>query len=205
VNIVAEVNIVVLAKAPRPGYVKTRLCPPCTPEEAAMLAAAALTDTLDAVLATPAGRHVLVLDGAIPSPAGFEVFPQRGSGLAQRLAHAFADVGGPALLIGMDTPQVTPALLTAAVDLMAGADAVLGLASDGGWWAIGLTRPDAHVFLGVPMSTDETGARQAERLQARGLTCVELPVLTDVDDITSARAVAGLAPSSRFAAAMSAL
>ncbi|MFE0102501.1 DUF2064 domain-containing protein [Streptomyces sp. NPDC059009] len=103
-----------IAKEPRPGRVKTRLTPPFTPEEAAELAEAALCDTLRAVAATPARRRVLVLDGT-PGPwlpPGFDVVPQCPGGLDARLAAAFAGCDGPALLIGMDTPQVTPDLLT---------------------------------------------------------------------------------------------
>jgi rSAM/selenodomain-associated transferase 1 len=197
--------LVVIAKAPVPGRVKTRLCPPCTPAEAADLAAAALRDTLDAVRATPAARRVLVLDGPSgPWAAGLEVVGQRGAGLAARLANAFADVGAPALMIGMDTPHVTPELLTAGLAALRRRPAVLGPADDGGYWAIGLRRPDARVFAGVPMSRATTGARQLERLRALGLDVERLPALRDVDDIGDALAVAALAPASRFAAALAA-
>src|SRR4051812_32643874 len=108
-------TLIVIAKAPVAGRVKTRLCPPCTPGEAAALAEAALRDTLDAASRCRAARRVLALDGAPGAwlPPGFDVEPQRGDGLAERLAHAFAGVSGPAFLVGMDTPQLTPALLDA--------------------------------------------------------------------------------------------
>ena len=107
-------SLIVIAKAPIPGLVKTRLCPPCTPVEAAGLAEAALADTLARVLETPVDRRVVVLDGQPGDwlPDGFEIFAQRGDGLDERLAAAFADVGGPALIVGMDTPQLTSALLS---------------------------------------------------------------------------------------------
>src|SRR5688500_4457952 len=98
--------LIVIAKEPVPGRVKTRLCPPCTPEQAARLARAALEDTLAACGDTVgAGRRVLALDGEPGGwlPRGWDVVAQRGAGLAERLAHAFADVGGPAFLLGMDT------------------------------------------------------------------------------------------------------
>lgn len=199
--------IAVIAKAPVAGRSKTRLCPPCTPEQAASLAAAALSDTLAAVAATPAGRRVVVLDGA-PGRwlgPGFEVIPQRGDGLAERLAAAFADVGEAALVVGMDTPQVTPRLLAHALDRLGSGDAVLGPACDGGYWAIGLRRADDRVFAGVPMSDPATCAVQRARLRALGLTPHELPELRDVDDIGDARAVGALAPQTRFARSLAAL
>ncbi len=198
--------LVVIAKAPRAGHSKTRLCPPCTPRQAAALARAALADTLEAVRTAPATRHVLVLDGEPGDwvPPGFEVLPQRGAGLDERLAHAFADVGAPALLIGMDTPQVTPRDLREGLAQLAApdADAVLGPAPDGGYWAVGLREPDPRAFLGVPMSTARTCRAQRARLAGLGLRVRELSALRDVDRIADARAVAALAPSGRFARAL---
>ena len=182
-----------------PGRVKTRLVPPCTPRQAAALAEAALADTLHAVLAAPARRRVLVLDGE-PGPwlpPGFDVVPQCCGGLDERLAAAFAAVPGPALLIGMDTPQLTPGLL--AVDWEV-ADAWFGPAADGGFWGLGLRRPDAALVRGVPMSTADTGAVQRARLHAAGLRVAELPRLRDVDTAADAAAVARQAPLTRFAA-----
>ena len=114
-------TILVIAKAPVPGRVKTRLCPPCTPEQAAELAQAALRTRWTPPRRAARGRRVLVLDGAPGAwlPGGFEVVAQRGDGLAERLADAFEDAGEPALLVGMDTPQVTPALLDAALEALA--------------------------------------------------------------------------------------
>jgi rSAM/selenodomain-associated transferase 1 len=200
----------VIAKTPEPGRVKTRLCPPCTPEQAATLAAAALQDTFAAVGAVPEVRRVLVLSGP-PGPwipSGFDVIPQRGGGLDERLAAAFSDVmdGGdePTILVGMDTPQVTPRLLDAALRALRlpSAGAVLGRAVDGGWWGIGLKRPEPEAFLGVPMSTSVTWREQRRRLRALGLAVTDLPGLVDVDDIGTATEVARQAPSTRFAAAL---
>jgi uncharacterized protein len=198
------VTIIVLAKAPVPGRVKTRLCPPCDPAQAARLAEAALVDTLQAAAATRCDRRVLVLDGA-PGPwlpAGFEVLRQRGRGLDERLAHACADVGAGGLLIGMDTPQVTPAQLTASLDALDAphVDAVLGPSVDGGWWALGLRSPNPAVFLGVPMSTSHTGATQQARLHRLRLRTRTLPIVRDVDDFSDAVAVSHAAPHGQFAA-----
>jgi hypothetical protein len=192
-------TLLVIAKQPVPGRVKTRLVPPCTYEQAAALAEAALADTLHTALTAPAARRILVLEGE-PGPwlpSGFDILPQRGGPLDERLAGAFAAVRGPALLIGMDTPQITPALL--AVDWRA-ADAVFGPADDGGFWALGLRTPDPALLRGVPMSTPGTGAIQRARLIAAGLRVTDLPQLRDVDTAADAVAVARQAPRSRFAA-----
>jgi len=200
------VTVIVLAKAPVPGRVKTRLSPPCDTEQAARLAEAALVDTLCAVAATPCERHVLVLDG-LPGPwlpAGFDLLAQRGDGLDERLANAFTDVGTGGLLIGMDTPQITPARLTKSLGALRAprTDAVLGPSFDGGWWGIGLRAPDRDVFLGVPMSTPHTGAAQHARLRRLRLRTAPLPIMRDVDDFDDAVAVARSAPLGQFAATL---
>ena len=197
--------LLVIAKSPVPGRVKTRLTPPCSPAQAAELALAALRDTLAAgEAARRAGRRILVLDGE-PGPwvpAGYEVIAQRGDGLARRLAAAFDDAGGPAFLVGMDTPQVTPELLDAGLEAVERSDAAFGAALDGGYWGIGLRRPDPAVFDGVPMSETSTGVIQRARLLTLGLRTVSLPPLRDVDTIEDARAVAAEAPDGAFAAAL---
>jgi glycosyltransferase A (GT-A) superfamily protein (DUF2064 family) len=184
-------HVLVMAKSPLPGRVKTRLCPPCTPQEAADLAEAALADTLDAVAACGAHRRIVALDGA-PGPwlpAGFEVIPQVAGRFDRRLAAAWATAGGPGVQIGMDTPQVTAALLDHALAALDGTAAALGLAVDGGWWAIGLRRPDERVFLDVPMSTSGTGAAQLARLRRLGLDATRLPTLVDLDTMADLPAV----------------
>lgn len=194
-------TLAVICKAPIPGRVKTRLTPPWSSEQAAALAEAALRDTFAAVRATPCRRRVAVLDGA-PGPwlgSGIDVVAQRGAGLADRLAAAFEDLGGPTLIIGMDTPQVTPRMLADALAATVAHGSALGLAADGGYWAIGLDRVDPLALAGVPMSASDTGERQRERLLARGFDPAMLRELVDVDDETSARAVADHAPDGRFA------
>jgi rSAM/selenodomain-associated transferase 1 len=198
--------VLILVKAPAPGTVKTRLCPPCTPHQAAALAAASLTDTLAAVRATPGTSTTVVLEGE-PGPwlpAGTRVIRQRGSGLDERLEASFEDAGTPALLIGGDTPQVTPELLGLAMATLhrTGVDAVLGPAPDGGYWALGLRRFVPNAVTGVPMSHPATFEAQWHRLQGLGLSVAELPPLRDVDTIEDARAVASAIPHSRFAATL---
>ncbi|HUR73553.1 MAG TPA: TIGR04282 family arsenosugar biosynthesis glycosyltransferase [Sporichthya sp.] len=191
-------TILVMAKTPVPGRVKTRLCPPFTPTQAAELAEAALLDTLDTVLAAPAERRILALAGAPGSwvPAGFEVVAQRGAGLDERIAHALAPLSGPVLVIGMDTPQLTVGQLTLSWEEH---DAWFGPAADGGFWALALRKPDPDLVVGVPMSRSDTGAVQLARLRAARLTVGLLPELRDVDTPEDAAAVAAATPASRFA------
>ncbi|WP_030434544.1 TIGR04282 family arsenosugar biosynthesis glycosyltransferase [Actinoplanes subtropicus] len=197
-------RVVVLAKVPVPGRVKTRLCPPCTPEQAAWVACAALADTLDAVRVSVAAERVLVTDVPLAAPPGWRSGVQRGGPLGERIANAFADTRTPGtatLLIGMDTPQLTAGLLDAALRLLSepgGPDAVLGPAEDGGWWALGLREPEHATVLGdIPTSTSTTGLCTRTALLARGLRVTELPVLRDVDTAPDAHAVAALCPPGR--------
>jgi len=200
-------TVIVIAKAPKPGRCKTRLSPPCTPDQAAHLAAAALQDTLEAVAGSQARRKVVALDGDAGDwlPSGFEVIPQRGRGLDERLGAAFVDVAEPALLVGMDTPQLTAALLNDSLATLAKTDAVLGHAVDGGFWAVGLERSFPSAFAGVPMSTAGTGTAQQRRLEALGLRVATLPVMNDVDYMADAIDIAAQAVDSHFAATFRAL
>lgn len=202
--------LLVMAKAPVPGAVKTRLCPPASHLQAARIAAAALLDSLDTVRATPGVTPVLALHGRLADAegaaeltaavAGWQILPQRGTDLGSRLANAHADVadaypGRPVLQIGMDTPQLTPAQLDAAVHRLTLSDAVLGPAIDGGWWALGLQNPRHAAVLGtVPMSTALTGHHTIEALRKQGLRLAPLPLLQDVDEWSDALAVAASTP-----------
>ena len=195
-------TIIVLAKEPVPGRVKTRLQPVFSAGQAARLAAAALEDTVAAVRRCGATRRILAWDGDRGSwQHGFEVIDQPPGTLNVRLAAAFAAAGSepldqPSLLIGMDTPQVTAQLLGSDWE---GADAVLGLSEDGGFWAIGLR--DEHppgLFDGVPMSTSRTGSAQLARLINSGLSVKLLPPLCDVDRPEDADLVATQFPGLLF-------
>ncbi|MFF0287550.1 DUF2064 domain-containing protein [Streptomyces sp. NPDC005262] len=202
-------TLLVIAKEPLPGLVKTRLTPPFTPAEAAQLAEAALSDTLRTALSLPARRRVLVLDGR-PGPwlpPGIEVVAQCTGRLDERLAAAFGGCAGPALLIGMDTPQITAADLAPAFspDAWDGCDAWFGPADDGGFWALGLAAPAPDLVRGVPMSTPETGAVQRRRLVDAGLTVRDLPPLRDVDTAADAAHVAAAAPHGLFASTLARL
>ncbi|CAN5181786.1 DUF2064 domain-containing protein [soil metagenome] len=195
-------TLVLIAKEPLPGRAKTRLHPPLSLEQAAALAAASIDDTLAALATLPAARRVLLFEGdAVPARAqGYDVVPQTGGGLDERLAAAFDDCEGPTLLIGMDTPQVTVTdLLPAFQAWPHDVDAWFGPATDGGFWALGMREPRGGLIRGVPMSRDDTGRVQRERLERAGLRVSILPTLTDVDTIDSAREVAALAPGTLFA------
>ncbi|MBI3216126.1 MAG: DUF2064 domain-containing protein [Mycobacterium sp.] len=207
------VTILVVAKAPVPGLAKTRLAASVGDRAAAEIAAAALLDTLDAVAGTPADAHVVALTGDLDRAArcdeirsrltDFTVVTQRGDGFADRLANAHTDAaaaGLPVLQIGMDTPQVTAALLTRCAHTLLAGPAVLGPATDGGWWALGVHAPEhAQCLRTVPMSQPDTGAVTLGALRDTGITVSTLRQLRDVDTIDDIAPVrAECAPGSRF-------
>ncbi|WP_280332626.1 TIGR04282 family arsenosugar biosynthesis glycosyltransferase [Nocardia wallacei] len=200
-----DATALVVAKAPIAGFAKTRLTPPFSPCEAAQLAAAALLDTLAAVRHSGLRHRVVAWTGDLDlaedaaelaaALADFTLIPQRGDTFGQRLANAHhdaAELGVPVLQIGMDTPQAGPAVLTAgAARLLDSGDTVLGPATDGGWWALGLTDPaPARVLTEVPMSTSGTGERTRAALRKCGCRVHRLPTLSDVDTVADAFVVA---------------
>lgn len=200
-----QTTIILIAKETIPGRVKTRLHPAVSLEQAAMLAAASIRDTLATIAQLPAARRILLFDGArVPAGAEhFEVIPQVDGDLDERLAAIFDECTGPTVLIGMDTPQVSVHDLAPAFDSWpAGVDAFFGPANDGGFWALGMAEPRGDLIRGVPMSRNDTGRIQLERLLGAGLDVQLLPELTDVDTIDDARAVAAAAPSTEFASTL---
>jgi glycosyltransferase A (GT-A) superfamily protein (DUF2064 family) len=192
--------LVVIAKACVPGRVKTRLHPPYTLQAAAAIAEASLRDTLDVAARTAADRRILYFDGEPGGMAleGFEIVPQHPGTLDQRIAALFDQLDEPTLLIGMDTPQVTPADLR----WPTGTDAVIGMAEDGGFWALGLCAPRGDLIRGIPMSRADTGARQLSALVGAGLTVEQLRTLRDIDLADDAAVVATEIPHSRLARAV---
>ena len=208
-------RVLVVAKAPVPGEVKTRLGADIGLEAAAEAAAAALLDTLRAgTAAFPGSRPHLALAGDLSAAVrgdeieaalhGWDVFPQQGEGFAERLVHAHTTAAGrgdgPVVQIGMDTPQVTPVLLQAAARALDTADAVLGRADDGGWWVLVLREgraasPLARVAMSTPTTYDDTRGA----LEGAGLRVADTDVLRDVDTVADADLVAAVAPGGLFA------
>ena len=184
--------VAVIAKECLPGRVKTRLQPEYTAAEAATIASAALAETLELVSGLPASRRILYFDGVVV-PHGAEcwdIVPQRGSGLDERIAHLFDAVDEPLLLLGMDTPHLNPEWLSALFVPWEDTDAWFGPATDGGFWALGMRQPDGSLVRGVPMSTEHTGRHQLQRLAAAGLSVRLLPPLTDLDTADDVASVA---------------
>jgi glycosyltransferase A (GT-A) superfamily protein (DUF2064 family) len=212
--------LLVVAKAPVPGLAKTRLTTSMSNDWAAELAAAALLDTLRTVLQVPVTSRVVAITGVLSDAARhqdvaemlreFTVIDQRGVGFAERLVAAHGDTAAivttPVLQIGMDTPQVTVDDLANAARRMEepDVDAVLGPASDGGWWALGVRNPTwASVLNNVTMSQTDTGTQTLGALRRAGANVVELPVLSDVDTFDDVVRVAReTAPDSYFRAAV---
>ena len=199
VEVVRDV-VMVICKEPLAGLVKTRMCPPFSPEQAAELARAALADTFAACEAVGADRLVAVIDGAAGGwiSGNWEVVHQSVGGLDQRLAAAFADVLQPTdrgVLLAMDTPQATAGQIRGALQALRSHDAVIGMTEDGGFWIIGLNAARADAFVGVPMSTNETGLAQRERLWTLGLSVATIDVLRDLDTADDVRVVCGDHPN----------
>jgi glycosyltransferase A (GT-A) superfamily protein (DUF2064 family) len=206
-----NLTVAVMAKECLPGRVKTRLSPPLTPAGAAELAQLSLTRTLDTVRGLPASHRLLVMEGTPRSQdaKGFTVVGQGPGMLDERLAAVCDFAAGPLLIIGMDTPQLSREHLAMLLDDWAAPapahHAWLGLAADGGFWAVALLRPLGSLVRGVPMSTNMTGARQLNRLALHGLSTGLLPVLRDMDFFADAVGIAGGIPGTDFANAVSAV
>lgn len=190
-------TVLVVAKAPVPGFAKTRLAAGLGAEAAADVAAAALLDTLDAAVEAGTARRVVALTGDLAAArrsaeirsrlADFDVVAQRGEDFGDRLANAHADAaafGLPVVQIGMDTPQVTGSLLVGCARALAAGDAILGMARDGGWWVLGLHDPAAaRCLVDVPMSRPDTGIRTREALECQGLSVTLVNELSDIDTV----------------------
>jgi uncharacterized protein len=199
----------VMAKAPRPGLAKTRLCPPLHPAQAAELSAAFLLDTTENIAL--AARHAPIHGCIAYAPAGTEAWfaghvadgtglvladgsppmPPDVQGFGRCLLHAAqALLGsgfGAACLVNSDSPTLPTALLARAANalLAPGERVVLGPADDGGYYLLGMKQPYAHLFADIAWSTSEVAAATRERATSLGLEVITLPFWYDVDDADS--------------------
>jgi hypothetical protein len=190
--------LAVMAKAPRPGKVKTRLQPPLSAEAAAALNACFLRDTAEniALVAsegrakglicyTPVGDEA-AFDGLLPE--GFALIAQRGNEFGERLLCAAEDIlscgFGAVCLIDSDSPTLPPdALRTAVAELTRpGGGVVVGASDDGGYYLIGMKRAEPRLFERIAWSTELVYAQTIERSREAGLQLMELPRWYDVDD-----------------------
>lgn len=186
-------TLAVLAKAPVPGYAKTRLVPRLGPAGAAELQAVLLARTLRVASSSGFGavtvwcapdRDAPGFD-ALRATAGLELRDQPVGDLGARMLAAFRRhlaAGGPAVLIGTDCPELDGARLAEARAALArGADAVLLPALDGGYAALGLARAHPSLFEGVRWGSDEVLAETRARIRRLGWTAHELAPVRDVD------------------------
>jgi rSAM/selenodomain-associated transferase 1 len=192
-----------MAKAPRPGKVKTRLAPPLTLEQSAALNICFLRDTTANIATIEGGAGILcytpvgdeeAFDGI--APEGFALIPQRGDGFGERLHLAAIDLFacgfGAVCLIDSDSPTIPQAALQQAVRVLSepGDRVVLGGSDDGGYYLIGLKAAHAAVFERITWSTASVFAETVERAAEAGLELVELPLWYDVDDGATLRILA---------------
>jgi hypothetical protein len=190
--------LTVMAKAPRPGKVKTRLSPPLTLEQSAALNVCFLRDTTQNIAEvaaasnasglisyTPVGDECL-FEGLLPE--GFALIPQRGEGFGERLLAAAEDIlacgFGSVCLIDSDSPTVPASALRIAIDALnqPGDRIAIGGSSDGGYYLIGLKRAHPEPFANVPWSTSTVYTETTSAIAAMGIELVELPLWYDVDD-----------------------
>jgi uncharacterized protein len=190
-----------MVKAPRSGQVKTRLVPPLCAEEASRLSVCFIKDVAANLLA--ASASVSVDCYAAYSPPGCEallreflpqqvrMLPPRSVGLAESLPDAIEDLMTAgyegACLVNADSPTLPTSLLVDAItSLRAPGDrVVLGPATDGGYYLIGLKHPHRHLFHDIDWSTDRVYQQTVERAASIGLELVTLPAWYDVDDAAS--------------------
>lgn len=195
--------LAIFAKQPQPGRVKTRLCPPLTPRQAARLYHCCLRETMRR---TTAGdwQTALFFQGR---PSFFSrafpempLFPQSGMDLGARLAQAFASRfaagAGQVVIIGSDSPDLPASLIRRAFAALDTHDTVLAPADDGGYVLIGLRQPVPALFTDIPWSTDGVLAKTRERILDLGLRCLELPGWYDLDDVASLRQLLERSPDS---------
>ena len=191
----ASAALIVFAKAPVAGQVKTRLCPPLTPDEAASLHGSLVLDLLercqtvkgcDRILAgSPTPEHPFF--SAMKTRFKIPIWDQIGDDLGARMGHAFQSALGSSyhsvLIVGTDIPGITVSLITTAFKNLQDHDIVLGPTVDGGYYLIGLRTPVPELFENIPWSTDQVFSLTEEKINALGLTLTVLPILRDLDTV----------------------
>jgi len=190
----ARIAVAVMAKVPAPGEVKTRLCPPLTPEQAAALARCFLQDKVEQVAGVGTAAMVVAFSPAERAealrgllPATVRLVPQPAGDLGARMDRVLTDLlaeGYPgAIAVGTDSPSLPTAYLEQACDhLLAGrADVVVGPCEDGGYYLIGLRAPAPGLFRAMPWSTAAVLDETLARIERLGLRRVLLPPWFDVD------------------------
>lgn len=195
--------VVLMAKAPVAGRVKTRLCPPLDPGESAALYACMLGDMADEVSSVSRVRKYLFLDPPESTVflrgepfRAFERFPQRGRDLGDRMrgaaATAFRRGARRVVIVGGDCPSLSAGTVRRAFrELSTGASVVFGPSADGGYYLIGLSSPDDRLFRGFRWSTAEVLRNAAARCRIDSAPFSFLPPGRDVDtweDILELRA-----------------
>ncbi len=179
-------HLVVFARWPEPGRVKTRLIPALTPEEACEVHRELVAEALLAAAAVSVGARVLAWADApadVPPLPGFTLRDQGPGDLGARLERAFTELmakpGDRVVVMGTDCPDLRASQLEAAFEELVTHDLVLGPARDGGYYLIGLRRPIPRLFHGIPWGTHRVLAQTLER--AGGLRVSQLEALDDVD------------------------
>lgn len=183
----ARIEIAVLAKAPVPGFAKTRLIPSIGAHAAAVLQARLIERAIETAVPADVGTVTLwcAPNGTHPSfrvlqeQYGMALRPQPDGDLGARMLAAMQS--GPTLVIGTDCPALTTAHLQDAAQALADHDAVLIPAEDGGYVLIGTRTPQPRLFKGIAWSTSDVAAQTRARAQSLGLHICELPPLWDVD------------------------
>lgn len=186
-------HIIIFAKAPRAGHVKTRLIPALGAECAAQLAREMLDRTLSAALEAGCGTVELCADpppqdaawSAITLPAGLHLTAQGEDDLGQRMSRAAQRAlqhADRVLLIGTDCVEMSLTLLRAAAEALDGADAFMHPTTDGGYALLGLKRFDPSLFTGIVWSTATVAQETRARCAALGWTLLEGASLHDIDE-----------------------
>ncbi len=188
--------LLIFAKQPLPGKVKTRLSPPFSPQEAADIYRCMLSDTLAKVAGLPGVKIFLFFEPSCgasdffrTSFPGIRIFPQQGDDLGERLKKAFEmvfDLGFESVAaIGTDSPDLPLLHLQEPFRLLQdeGADVVFGPAADGGYYLVALGRSYPGLFRDIPWSTSRVLETSLEAASSLGLQVKSLPVWHDMDTV----------------------